>query len=346
MRTGHTSRWQRASGWFIIFLLLGTITIVALQPDGAGAHVLGTAPRHVMSWASSHLDITPGPNSPAITLTPNQGPVKTLIHIQGNGWPTGSQVLISYDNDASCTGPNLTELSPDPKPTVSSTGTFSASFPWPAVSTTGVWYICAATAAGDAAGATTFDVLSLSPPSLTILTKGPFMPGQTMTVQGQNWLPGGLFIAFSFRPVGAKTSYFLDEYAISLQNGTFSATTITIPSYLPPGKYALVATMEQQALVAQSKAITIIATPTPTPTATPSPSPSPIVTSTPTPIIHSRTPSTPHHLSGTSLALVIISGSMALAFALIGTALLLYLRRSRPIPQSPTELEPYEETGD
>lgn len=348
MRTGHTSsRWQRASGWFIIFLLLGTTATVALQPDGAGAHILRTASRHVISQASSHLDSTPGPNSPTITSIPNQGPVKTLVHIQGNGWPSGSQVIISYDNDASCAGPNLTELSPDPKPTVSSTGTFSASFPWPAVSAIGLWYICAATAAGDASGATSFDVLSLSPPSLTILTKGPFMPGKTMTVQGQNWLPGGLFIAFSFRPVGTKTSYFLDEYAISLQNGTFStATPITIPSYLPPGKYVLVATMEQQALQAQSSTITVIATPTPTPTATPSPSPSPIVTLTPTPFIHPRPSSTPHLLNGTLLALLIISGSMALAFALIGTALLIYIRRSRPIPQTPAALEPYEELGD
>jgi hypothetical protein len=273
--------------------------------------------------------------------------VKTLVHLQGNGWPSGSQVLISYDSDASCTGSNLTEISPDPKPTVSSTGTFSASFPWPAVSAIGFWYICAATAAGDASGFAAFAVLSLSPPSLTILTKGPFMPSQTMTVQGQNWLPGGLFIAFSFRPVGTKTSYFLDEYAISLQNGTFSAATpIVIPSYLPPGKYVLVATMEQQALVAQSSAITIIATPTPTPTATPSPSPTPVITLTPAPTVHPRPPSTPHRLSGTLLALVIISGSMALAFALIGAALVMYLRHSRPIPQAPLALEPYDEPDD
>jgi hypothetical protein len=344
---GHaSSRWQQASGWVIIFLLFGTTAVIALQPDGTDAYTLGSASRHALNQSANHLESTPGPASAAITPTPDQGPVKTLVKLQGSGWPSGSQVLISYDSDASCTGPNLTELSPDPKPTVSSTGTFTASFSWPTVSATGFWYICAATAAGDAAGSAAFDVLSLSPPSLTILTKGPFTLGKAITVQGQNWLPGGFYIAFSFRPVGANTSYFLDEYAISLQNGTFSATTITIPSYLPPGRYVLVATMEQQALAAHSSTITIAATPTPTPTATPSPSPSPIITLTPTRTINPGSGAAPHRPGGTLLALIIISGSMALAFALIGTALLIYLRRSRPIPQAPFALEPYDGSND
>ncbi len=348
MHTGHASRkWQRASGRLISFLLVGGAATIAVLPGGAAAHALESASRHPQVRPASHPASTPVPDAPTITATPDQGPVKTLVTLQGAGWPSGSQVLIFYDNDPTCAGPNHTELSPDPAPTANSAGEFSVKFSWPAVDATGTWYICAATSDGATTGKASFGVLSLTPPSLTILTKGPFLPGQTITVQGENWLPGGLYIAFSLQRAGTKTSYPLEESPISLQNGTFSATSITIPSYLPPGSYILVATMEQQALRAQSGTITIAATPTPTPTATPTPSPTPLpITATPTPIInhHPQPPAAPHRLSGTLLALVIISGGMALSFALIGTALLIYLRRSRPIPSAPLALEPYDDT--
>ena len=172
------------------------------------------------------------------------------------------------------------------------------------------------------------------------------MPGQTMTVQGQNWFPGGWSISFSLQRVHSAGSFFLEASAISRFNGTFDPTTITIPTYLPPGSYVLVATMEQQALRAQTGAFTISPTPTPTPTATLSPSPTPPIIITPTPATsHPRSPSTAHRLNGTLLALVIISGSMALAFALIGTALLIYLVRSRPTPSTALVLEQLDETA-
>jgi hypothetical protein len=347
MHTGQTSkRWQRASGAFIIFLLVSAAASIGLLPVRTTAHSSTLASRHPNIRSIRYPASTPAAAAPTITATPAQGPVKTLVTLQGNGWPTGSQVLIFYDSDSNCTSPNLTELSPDPKPTANSSGAFSTSFSWPAVATTGLWYICAATSDHAATATAAFNVLSLAPPSLTILTPGPFMPGQTMIVQGQNWLPGGLFIAFSFQPVGANTSYPLEEYAVSLQNGTFStATPITIPSYLPPGNYVLVATMEQQALEAQSSPITIVATPTPTPTATPKPSPTPLITVTPTPIGGQKSPSTAHRLSGTWLTLVIISGSMALAFALTGTTLLIYLLRRRARLPAAFALEPYHEAG-
>jgi hypothetical protein len=271
--------------------------------------------------------------------------VGTLVTLQGTGWSAGSQVLISYDNDPGCASPNLTELSPDPKPTVSDAGTFSVRFSWPAVSATGFWYICAATSDATASGAAVFTVLSLSAPSLTILTKGPFLPGHRITVQGKNWFPGGWSISFALQQVRSTGSFFLEESVISRFNGTFDPTSITIPPYLPPGSYFLIATMEQQALVARSGPITIAATPTPTPTATPSPSPTPLITLTPTPTISlPQPPSTPHRLSGPLLALVIISGGMTLFFALIGTALFIYLRRSRPVPSTALALERRDET--
>src|SRR6185437_5810049 len=192
MHTGHANnRWQRASGWFIIFVISSVPTIIGLLPQGAGTQGLGVPSHHLSSQSPLSPASTPVPSSPVIIPTPNQGPVKTLVTLQGTGWPSGSQVLLSYDSSSDCTPPNLIELSPDPKPTVGSDGAFNASFSWPKVSETGLWYICAASSDGAATGIASFNVLSLSPPSLTILTKGPFMPGETMTVQGQNWFPGG-----------------------------------------------------------------------------------------------------------------------------------------------------------
>jgi hypothetical protein len=346
MYTGHASiRWEQVSSFLITFLIASAAAIVSLPPKDTNTHSLESAAHQRKAQPIVRPVDTPVPVPPTIIPTPNQGPVGTLVTLQGTGWPAGSQVLISYDSDATCADPNLTELSPDPKPTVNSAGTFSANFLWPTVSALGSWYICAATSDNAAAQNAAFTVLSLSPPSVTITTKGPFMPGQTMTVQGKNWLPGGLYIAFSLRPSKTKTSYPLEEFAISLQNGTFSPTPITIPPYLPPGNYVLVATMEQQALEAQSGVIKIAATPTPTPTATPSPSPTPLITVIPTSSInHQQTPPPAHHLTGTLLALVIISGGMAFSFALIGLALLIYLKRSRPTPLATASLEQYDNT--
>ncbi|HLW02033.1 MAG TPA: hypothetical protein VKT82_25495 [Ktedonobacterales bacterium] len=346
MHIGHASnRWQRASGWLIIFLVASVVAMIGLLVEGTATQALGSTP-HRQSIQSALLSTsTPVPSSPAISPTPDQGPVKTQVTLQGTSWPAGSQVLLSYDNNPDCTVPNLTELSPDPKPTAGSDGTFSISFPWPSVPQTGLWYICAATNDGTASSVASFNVLSVSPPSLTILTKGPFMPGETMTVQGQNWFPGGWSISFALQPAKSTGSFSLEETATSLHNGTFTPTPITIPNYLAPGNYTLVATMEQQALEARSSTISILATPTPTPTATPSPTPTSIITVTPTPPKKSLTqpPSPSHHISGTLLALLIISGSMAFSFAVIGAALLIYLLRSRSRPSAPLALERFDE---
>jgi hypothetical protein len=336
MYTRHCKNQHHRSGWFIVSLISAT-AIISFLSQSASAHSL----KSLSPALKSHAPGIQTANAPVIIPTPNQGPVKTLVTLQGTDWPPESQIILSYDSDSTCAGPNLTELSTDPNPTVNSTGGFTASFSWPAVPTTGPWYICAATSDHAATRAAVFNVLSLSPPTLTLLTKGPFMPGQTMIVQGKNWLPGGWNISFALQPAKSTASFPLEETVISLFNGTFEPISITIPTYLAPGNYILVATMEQQALEAHSSAITINAIPTPTATATPSPSPTP-PPPTPTPILtNQQPPSTPHKLGGTMLALVIISGSMAVAFALIGTILLIYLVRKRTLTHLSPASEPH-----
>jgi hypothetical protein len=345
-----TRRWpKRRSGnalWLLIVGCVSLTTLISLAPGSARAQRLDISASSSLQVA--HLPLsTPDPGSPAVHLTPNSGPVGTMISIQGNGWPAGSTIQIQY-SQTSCTSPSAQEIPNDPKPKVDSSGNFSAQFPWPAVSSIGFWAVCALTSDDAATGSALFNVLSTTAPSVSIAS-GTLMLGQTITIQGQNWLPGGLTIAVALQLLSSGVSYSLDGYAVSLVNGTLDpqSASFLIPSGFPAGRYTLVASAEQEALQAQTAPFTIA--PQPTPTATPAPSPSPTPdpspTSTPThPPAHHQTPPSSHRqLGGTLLALLIISGGMTLLFALVGTVLLIYLVRSRQsvlakeIPEQYTE---------
>jgi hypothetical protein len=192
--------------------------------------------------------------------------------------------------------------------------------------------LCAATSDGLIVASNTFQVLALNPPSVAITHTGTITPGQQLSVQGANWLPGGLLITFALLPARSNTSIPLNTTAISLLGGAFSSS-ITLPLTLSAGKYTLLASAEQQALQAQTASFSVAPPPTATPSPSPSPEPpTPVVTPSPTPapIKKQAPPSPSKKLTGLSLGLVIISGGMALSFALIGAALLIYLRKTRP----------------
>jgi|GEM_PF-2025462 len=332
MRINPAARtWRQRFGWLIICSIISILTLISLEPGNARAHAPEQAQQHPTLQPVPRPANTPVPDSPALTLAPPSGPVGAIVKLQGTGWPVNSQVLIKYDDVATCDSANLTELAPDPKPTVNVAGNFSISFAWPAVSSVQTWYACVVTSDGTLTDDTPFQVLSLTAPSISINAKGPFMPGQMFSVQGQNWFPGGLLITFALQRSRSTLSLPLEEFTSSLLNGTFLPVTITIPADVSPGSYTLVATAEQQALQGQSSAFTIQATPIPTPTPLPSPSPTPTNTPPPTPVIgrHQTPPPAPHQLSGAALALVVISGGMALCFAFIGAAILRYLLRGR-----------------
>jgi hypothetical protein len=315
------------------------VAIMNLTPHGAAAYTL----HHSTPQSALRPNDTPTPGPPALSITPSSGPVGTLVTLQGSGWPPNAQIILRYDDVPTCDSPNLQEIPSDPKPQVSAAGSFSAPFPWPKVSQKGTWYACAATSDGAVFDATPFQVASLNPPSITISPSDHLMPGQTISVQGQNWFPGGLPIAFELRSSDGKTIISLTEVTYSLINGTLAPVTIHLPANLSAGNYVLLASGEQQALQAQSPPFNVNANPTPTPDSSPSPTPmpSPSVTITSTPPASVRPPTNPSHpqISGTLLALILISGGMALVFALIGAALLVYLLRTRPGAQPALELD-------
>lgn len=334
MPTGRASRrWQGFGPLARRALTIGVAGIAALlllAPAQASAP--GSHQRQALRPSQPlPLSSTPDPTAPQISLTPNIGPVGTTVTVQGSDWPAQSSVQFKY-SATSCTSPDVQNIPNAPTATVDKAGSFSASFTWPAVSSTGIWYVCPVTSDGAASSSGAFNVQSTSAPTVNLTTKGPFTLGQRITVQGLNWLPGGLTIALSLQPVKGNTSFPLDQSPISLiGTGAIGPIIVTIPGYLLPGQYMLVASAENEALLAKTAPFEIDALPTPTPTPSPSPSPSPtptaIITPTPLPIHPQKPPE--HHIGGTLLALLVISGGMALAFALVGAALLIYLVRSR-----------------
>lgn len=343
MRKGQANqKWQQVCGWLMLSAIISAVAILSLAPRSAAAS------QHSIPQSALHPLDTPTPGAPTLSLAPGSGPVGTLVTLLGSGWPRGSQIIIRYDDVPTCDDSNLQELPSDPKPQVTASGSFIATFPWPTVSQKETWYVCAATSDNAASGAAPFQVLSLNPPSITISPSGTLMPGQVITVQGQNWFPAGLLIAFELRSTDAKTIIPLEEDTSSLVNGALLPVTITIPASLPPGSYILLASAEQQALQAQTSAFTVSANPTPTPSPSPSPTPmpSPSATATSTPARNQHpTTSLPHsQINGTLLALILISGGMALVFALIGAALLAYLLRTRPGALATGEISRLDET--
>ena len=329
----RVSRWQgfgplaRRS---ITVGVAGMLALLLLAPAHASAQgpLQRQAPRPSQPLP---LSSTPDPTSPQISLAPNSGPVGTTLTVQGSDWPAQSSVQFKY-SDTNCASPDVQNSPNAPTATADKAGRFSASFVWPAVPHTGAWYVCPVTSDGAASSSGAFNVQSTSAPTVSLTTKGPFTLGQRITVQGLNWLPGGLTIALSLQPVKGNSSFPLEQSPISLiGSGAIGPITVTIPGYLLPGQYMLVASAENEALLATTDPFEIDSLPTPTPTPSPSPSPSPsptaIITPTPTPT-HPQKP-TEHHIGGTLLALLVISGGMALAFALVGAALLIYLVRSR-----------------
>ncbi len=322
--------WWQMTGWILLCGLLSAFVGLIFSP-GDNTITSTSTPRLPASFRG-HLPSgsTPAADSGVVSLTPSSGPVGTLINIQGANWPANTKTLLKYGQDPSCV--TAQELSPDPTPTTDNAGSFTATISWPSVPQTGGWLLCAATSDGLTVASATFQVLSLNSPSVAITHTGTLSPGQPLNVQGANWLPGGLLITFALLPAHSSISIPLNTTAISLLGGAFSST-IPLPLTLAAGKYTLLASAEQQALQAQTAAFSVAPTPTATPSPSPSPEPpTPIVTPSPTPapIKKQPPPSPPKKLTGLSLGLVIISGGMALSFALIGAALLIYLHKTRP----------------
>src|SRR5690349_9686635 len=124
-------RWQGFTRRSITFGLAGMMALLILTPAHArvpGSHQV----QPLLASQQLPLGSTPDPASPAISLTPNTGPVGTTVTVQGSDWPAQSSVQFKYSG-VGCASPDVQNIPNAPTATADKTGSFSASFVWPSV---------------------------------------------------------------------------------------------------------------------------------------------------------------------------------------------------------------------
>jgi hypothetical protein len=130
-----------------------------------------------------------------------EGPVSTGVVVAGSGWAnTGDAVTIfladrqndtAGDPGSACTNGSPTVALPGQTGLPDATGNFTAAFPWPTQAGTQghAYWVCGSQNGTTAKGVQAFTVLSPLPPSVGV-SAAQVPLGGTVTVTGQNWLPG------------------------------------------------------------------------------------------------------------------------------------------------------------
>jgi|GEM_PF-5059022 len=185
------------------------VIILAL---GAGITGTGQASAHVARGGSgatfNFLPVYAGKNSgDAIGAVGSNAGLEVSSITSAYGWPTGSNVdvsivaLQSENSDGTCGGAAYTSLGTYPIAAISS-GSFTATFIWPAAATKSAGPVYAAclkptgtaggwktsAKAGDVGNPGTFTVTT-DAPAMLALTPTELHRGETLTVTGKNWLP-------------------------------------------------------------------------------------------------------------------------------------------------------------
>lgn len=228
------------------------------------------------------------------------GPAGTHVNVTGGGFVAGQAISLGVvpGNDILGVSPNPSICSQSPilvasGLTVSSTGSFTASFLWPTGTSVGQWSVCAYTATGGALPGgntdnTAFSVTSPYPPTVSV-SQTTVLPGTTVTVSGKGWLPAQNMITVRIESCLSCQPIATYGNASSASDGTFSVP-LTIPANAALGSYLVWAggsaipvdtgTSGPHLTVASS--LTPTATPRPAPTATPRPTARPAATARPT----------------------------------------------------------------
>jgi hypothetical protein len=123
---------------------------------------------------------------PAITLDPTEGFQSKVVAVRGSGWFPGDKVIINLGEPASKVG----------QATVDGDGNFTAKFTVPAGAAIGEQKVIAITANDKWGAEAVFQVTestekpSCPEPTIT-LSASSGKVGDTITVQGKDWIPGG-----------------------------------------------------------------------------------------------------------------------------------------------------------
>lgn len=237
----------------LLFACVGMVGL-ALVPGNAGdAHV-------------AHAD---GCSGSAVS-SPYSGPVGAMIVVCGSGWSSiadGTPVSFGYSTDPNCASNNT--IVQDSQQGMMQGGSYSGWFRWPLNTSLNTYTVCAFIANIAAPPANTYTVLSMSQPRV-IVSPSQVHPGQSVTVTGSNFLPGGIFVSLTFQSANGGSVQSFGS-TVSNSNGSFSISK-TIPGNSPASDTIVAnAGAGQQPTLSASATFTVsnASTPTPHPTATP-----------------------------------------------------------------------------
>jgi hypothetical protein len=329
---------MRAHASWIERLLVRSVPLALVLGIVCAALSVVAGPRAQVAHAAN-------PSLNIVSPSSASGPVQTGIRVAGAGWNPSAQVQVFYSaptDNMPCGDPNnsqaLAQTNPLPGVSVQvadPNGNWTIEFQWPNTAV-GQFYICAFDTTAPTAVTPSnqpFQVLSTTTPSISISQSAPNI-GDTITVQGNGFLPGNQPIDLYLAPLGQQTGAKLATVTVG-GDGSFTQD-VTLPAS-PSGQLSLTALARPAvdgAIPPMSAEVPITvgataSTPTPTPQGTVTPAPD---QTTPTP--------TTTNSSGSGLILVLLVVLLVMVILAILGVLIWYVTGTRPpagagAPQAP-----------
>ncbi|WP_322480621.1 IPT/TIG domain-containing protein, partial [Thermogemmatispora sp.] len=194
---------------------------------GLASFLLGLLTAWLLVAISSHnIAQAASRESGTLSISPSSGPAGTVITVSGSGWTQlsdGSQVLLGYSQQDCLLGYTPANNS---QPGTVQSGSFSGWLVLPGNLAAGTYKICALIGATPTS-AGSYTLLSSASPALSI-SPAKVTAGQTATIIGSNFLPGGTLITLVLQ--AGNTSINLGNVTSDSQ-GNFTRT-IVIPTGL------------------------------------------------------------------------------------------------------------------
>jgi hypothetical protein len=264
------------------------------------------------------------------------------VVVEGSSWQGYGKVALSVSTGGGCGGIPVGTFTTDQY------GLFTAGFLWPLQANhLGSYYLCGVQDGyGSSLSTNTFRVLASNPPSLDF-SPSAVVAGQTITVTGENWVPGPQTVNLLIVPCSVICdSQPVAQATVPTKNdGTFSLQ-LTIAASAATNQYYVQAS-NATATLSATPAGPIQITGQATGSGTPVPGVSPTTTATRTTQNSpgSSTPTSPISQAGSSLKNALLAAFLGL-LALLGLVggLAFFIGRTRG-PDLPTRAKPGRESG-
>lgn len=249
---------------------------------GAALLLIGLLAIWLLAMGSAGPALAASRDGGTLSSSPSSGPAGTVITVSGSGWTQlsdGSQVALGYSQQDCLLG--YTPASNSQPGTVEG-GSFSGWLVLPGNLAPGTYKICALIGATPTV-AGSYTLLSSASPTLSI-SPTQVTAGQTATVTGSNFLPGGTQVTLVLQ--AGNTTISLGSVTSDGQ-GNFTRS-ITIPNGLS-GSAQIKASAGSSSPATLSASVAFTINPAPIPVSTSMPQATPATTPSPTPT-HTATP--------------------------------------------------------